>query len=1289
VICTAKTRDLSTAFVAALALLCLGAAPALAAPAYEVGLKSDSGTPASAFPVVRHSDERIDYTAQVSNTAPVAPLAAGDTLSCNHGTWTGTVEPEFSYQWLRNGAPISGATSPTYATEAPTDDGKAIQCRVAATNTIADATSSTDFAGAVRVSEALVPGASPALPTPPGAGVAAPGASGPLDGTTARELTCNAGSWGGSPSEYVWQWFRNGSPLGSPTTTPAATASVSLTLTAAEQSPPAAFQCSVAAINAQGGRGAASASLLTATAPNPAAPVSPVDLYIAPPNDSAGTLALEVQLPGGRRTFAYKAVGSGWSCAKVPPTPTERAKALCTREDRLAAGASFPPVVVIATLGADAPDVAFARASVFGGGAAATVTKTLPFILEPAVPFGLTTFTAALKKQDEATDYDLAGGHPFVGLSETAVSVKRALEPEAFSPYFPVEQVRQVVVELPQGVVGNVLALPELCPGIQSGTGADTVVDCPKGSVVGSIDIQLAGLGTLLPIYAIEPEFGTPAQFAFKDPGGNVFTISPRLRAHDGYAVDFVLAPAPEVNFLEAEVELCNFGGIQTSSVFNRCRKPGEVGVNPKPLFTTPTSCTGPLVTRARLNSWEDTTFVAAAPYVGPAMTDCASLPFDPEATFRPTSGQADSPTGMQIELSMPTNGLEGEDKDGNPVADPETEARAQANLKEAKITFPEGMAINPSAAQGLEACSAAQVKLGTNEPISCPESSKVGSIQIKTPLIREALDGDVYVARQGEVEGSLLGLYLVFDSPKNGILIKQASAVTPDPDTGQLTATVKGIPQQPFSKVKMDFPQGDRATLLNPPGCGRYEMKAELVPWSGGPAVTRTTGFDLGEGPGGAGCPSGGLDPKLSAGSQNPLAGQASPFMVRLHREDGSARFSSLNLKLPPGLTAYLRGVPYCPDSTLESISSALGSGQSEIDNPSCPAASQIGSVVAGAGAGPEPFYTATGRAYLAGPYKGAPLSIAVVAPAVAGPLDLGTVVVRNALHLDPETAQVSAVSDPIPTIWHGLLLDIRDIRVRIDRPHFTLNPTSCEESSLSATVGAPGGASASASERFQVGGCERLGFKPRLFTRLYGGIHRGDFPRFRAVYAPREGDANVSDLVLRFPRSEFIEQGHFRTICTRVQYAAGEGFGSQCPKGSIYGHVTATTPLLDQPLSGPVYLRSSSHDLPDVVFALRGQVNAEASVRIDSQKGSLRARVEDAPDVPLTKVVVNMRGGQKGLFVNSRNSCTRRYRVAARAIAHNNRISRQRPLLRNARCAKVKRQRQRGHRRKRVSER
>jgi len=361
----------------------------------------------------------------------------------------------------------------------------------------------------------------------------------------------------------------------------------------------------------------------------------------------------------------------------------------------------------------------------------------------------------------------------------------------------------------------------------------------------------------------------------------------------------------------------------------------------------------------------------------------------------------------------------------------------------------------------------------------------------------------------------------------------------------------------------------------------------------------------------------------------------------------------------LPPGLTGKLAGVAECSEAQLAQAASRSNpsEGTLEQQSPSCPASSAVGVVNVAAGAGPTPFHT-QGTAYLAGPYKGAPLSMAVITPAVAGPFDLGVVVVRAALYVDPVSTRIHAVSDPFPQILHGIPLDLRSADVELSRNQFTLNPTSCDPFSIEGSATSALGAIAPLSSRFQVGGCSGLGFEPKLALRLKGKTKRGGFPALKTTYTPKPGDANLSNLVLRLPKSEFIEQGHFGTICTRVQFAAGQGHGTQCPANSVYGKITATTPLLDQPLEGPVFLRSSNHNLPDVVFALHGKIDAEVAVRVDSVGGGLRASVEGAPDVPITKVVLEMAGGKKGLFVNSRDICATTYKATVQSDGQNGKV-------------------------------
>jgi hypothetical protein len=404
---------------------------------------------------------------------------------------------------------------------------------------------------------------------------------------------------------------------------------------------------------------------------------------------------------------------------------------------------------------------------------------------------------------------------------------------------------------------------------------------------------------------------------------------------------------------------------------------------------------------------------------------------------------------------------------------------------------------------------------------------------------------------------------------------------------------------------------------------------------------------------------------PKLSAGTESPAAGKFSPLLFKLSREDGTQRLGKVEATLPAGLSAKLAGLGICSEAQIAKARSreAPQKGALEQADPSCPPTSEVGIVNASAGAGPNPYQT-QGHAYLAGPYKGAPISVVAIAPAVAGPFDLGTVVVQSAVYLDPATAQGRVVTDPLPTILHGVPIDLRSVSVLANRPNFTLNPTSCAEKSFGGAAISTLGQAAPLFQRFQVGGCASLPYKPKLSAKLFGSTHRGAHPRLQSIFTAKAGEANTSRISFALPKSEFIDQAHFRTICTRVQFAA-----NQCPAGSVYGHVKAWSPLLDYPLEGPIYLRSSSHKLPDTVLALHGPAYQplffEADGRVDSVNGGLRVRFEAVPDAPLSKVLLNTQGAKKGLFQNSTNICKGTHRATLKLDAQSGKTHDTKPKL------------------------
>jgi hypothetical protein len=427
---------------------------------------------------------------------------------------------------------------------------------------------------------------------------------------------------------------------------------------------------------------------------------------------------------------------------------------------------------------------------------------------------------------------------------------------------------------------------------------------------------------------------------------------------------------------------------------------------------------------------------------------------------------------------------------------------------------------------------------------------------------------------------------------------------------------------------------------------------------------------------------------PGLEAGTLNNAAGSYSPFYTEITRKDSEQEITHFSIKLPPGVIGKLAGVSSCSDAAIAAAKAREreGGGQEELNSPSCPAASEVGHSNVGSGVGNVLAY-APGKLYLAGPYHGSNLSLVSITAAKVGPFDLGTVVVRFALKIDPETAEVSvdgAKSDPIPHIVDGIPVHLRDIQAFVDRPDFTLNPTSCKKTSTASTVLGSGLNFASESDDqpvtvtspFQAASCASLGFKPKLALSLKGGTKRGATPAFKAVLTyPKGSYANIAKSVVTLPHSEFLEQAHIGTVCTRVQFKEGNIPGEKCPAASIYGRAEAVTPLLSEPLKGPVYLRSSTHQLPDLVATLHNnQVDFALDGRIDSVKGGrIRNTFESVPDAPVSKFVLEMQGGKKGLLTNSTNLCKAKNHAISEFTGQNGKTYNTNPVL-AAKCGKGK---------------
>jgi hypothetical protein len=654
----------------------------------------------------------------------------------------------------------------------------------------------------------------------------------------------------------------------------------------------------------------------------------------------------------------------------------------------------------------------------------------------------------------------------------------------------------------------------------------------------------------------------------------------------------------------------------------------------------------------------------------------------------------ADSPAGLDVDLHQ--------------VQQESYSGLGNAPLKNTTVTLPDGMALNPAAANGRAVCSAAQIGLLTNagqapiryreEPPSCPDASKLGTVEVVTPVLKDepepdvqvphVVNGSVYLAKPFDNPfGSLLALYLVVEDEQTGILAMLAGKVEPNPINGQLSTTFEESPQLPLEDVRLHFFAGDRGAVTTPLDCGTKTTTGQLSPWSGTPAVGVSDSFDVTTAPGGAPCAPTEAQapdaPTFDAGTTNPVAGSFSPFVLHLSRDDGSQRLVSLDTVLPKGLSGKLAGIPYCPEAQIAAAAAMRNpeEGKLEQAHPSCPAASEVGTATVGAGSGGSPVHV-TGRVYLAGPYKGAPLSMAVITPAVAGPFDLGVVVVRVALHIGLETAQIDAVSDPLPTIMQGVPLDVRSVSVDFNRPDFTLNPTSCESKQIEATVGSPAGSTAKLSRHFGVVGCEGLAFKPKLSLSLKGGTKRTGHPALKAVLTyPKQGAyANIASAQVSLPHSEFLDQGNIGKACTKPVLIAGS-----CPAASIYGKVKLWTQLLEKPLEGPVYLVGGyGYKLPALVAELNGQLRVlvVGKVDTDKQKG-IRNTFEAAPDAPVSRFVLEMKGGKKyGLLENSENICRHPQKAGISFKAQNGRALKTSIKIGNS-CGKAKKHKHKGHHR------
>jgi hypothetical protein len=850
--------------------------------------------------------------------------------------------------------------------------------------------------------------------------------------------------------------------------------------------------------------------------------------------------------------------------------------------------------------------------------------------------FGVYGFKSSLENQDGSPNVQ-GGSHPFALTTSVVFNHTLASEAETFAESYTdfIEERRPTVptgvpevaaeifgspkrveVNLPRGVVVSPTATPVKCTEEQ----LESEVGCPAASTVGlsTPAINFFGEGEASAIFNMVPPPGVPAEFGV-DPGlGLVFHIVGHVRTGGDYGLSGeVTAVTQGFPVYGAKLEFWGDPTAESHDAYRGiCAREGKVGKSleeefvrngdeehirhrfdcplpagdrtGRPLLTMPGACAGnELESTVVTDSWQQPGNVIGPPAANttaksPAVTGCDKLNFNPSLNVVPTTGAAESPSGLNVDLKMPLE---------------EAGGLAEANLKKAVVTLPEGMAISPSAADGLGACTPAQIGLHNPEKPSCPDSSKLGEAEVTTPLLEHPLRGAVYLAQQETFENSLIALYLVVEG--QGALVKLGGTVALDPVTGRITTTFDENPQLPFSELKLSFFSGPRAPLVTPSGCGSYQASSQLTPWSGTtPAEPPAGSFTIQ-----SGCTHP-FAPSFTAGSARSQAGAYTSFSLTLARQDGEQRLGGVGVTMAPGLLANLKSVPLCPEPQ-------ASSGE-------CAPESQVGEATASAGPGPSPFWVHGGRVYLTGPYGGAPFGLSIVVPAVAGPFNLGNVVTRASIAVDPHTAQ-AIVTSTLPTIKDGIPLDVRTVNVMVNRPGFIFNPTNCTPAAVTGTVTSTVGASVAASTPFGAVNCAALPFKPSFKVSTAAKTSKANGASLIVKVGSSAGQANIAKVRVTLPKQLPARLTTLQKACTEAQFNINP---AGCPPASAVGTATAVTPVLAHPLTGPAYLVShGGAAFPDLVFVLQGEgILLYLDGNTNIKKGITTSTFNSVPDAPIS---------------------------------------------------------------------
>jgi hypothetical protein len=998
------------------------------------------------------------------------------------------------------------------------------------------------------------------------------------------------------------------------------------------------------------------------------------------PSDGS-TVTLTVTLPDRVTGVSADTTGFGGSF-DCPTVAGATGTLTCSGTPVVPAHQPGPLMSITVDVAPDAPNPFTTRFDLDGGGAPEAAHTADPTLVSATDPlFGFDAFDVAATTGGVPSTQ--AGGHP--DELSTSIDFNTHTDPSpVVGEMFPVEDVKDVTVELPAGLVGNPTNLAE-CTQAQLASGELVPAPvCPPASQVGVVAVRIAGtLFAPIPVYNMVPPPDVPARFGF-NVSGSIVVLDVHVRTGSDYGIDATASNVPQG--LAIVGNTFTLWGVPADSIHDSERACAGGGYpylgNPTcpsgaartVFFRNPTSCipAGDVTTTARIDSWQHPGDVKSAtvrshatpgyPFAPPdwglpvGIDGCENVPFDPTLVAQPSAGSsAGAPSGFAFDVTVPQ------------TDDPDV-AISQSDVRKVTVTLPEGVRVNPSSADGLGACSSDQIALRSDAMPSCPDSSKLGTVTIDTPLLKVPVTGNVYLARPFDNPfNSLIAVYIVASA--KGVVIKLPGMAVMDPNTGQISTTFDNNPQLPFSRLHVEFRGGPRAPLVTPKTCGTFTTHAELTGWNGR-TVASDSSFTLTENARGQPCPST-FTPGFSAGTESNSAGSSSPFSMRFTRDDEDQELSGLTVHMARGLTARIAKVTLCTDAQARANA--------------CPADSLIGNVTVGAGAGTNPFFITDGKAYMTGPYKGAPFGASIVVPAVAGPFDLGLVTVRAAVFIDKHDATVRIVSDPFPTILQGIPLDVRDVRVKIDKPDFWLNPTSCADKSISATLTSTAGARADVSDRFQASDCASLGFKPKMVMRVggKGHTHAGQTSPFvTRLTMPQRNQANLRFVRVTLPRTINARLNTINDACTRAEF---ESDIAKCAHAKA-GSAVASTPLLRDPLRGTVYFVKNGHAIPDLFVALRGQVDFDLIGTITIVHNALlRTTFATAPDVPIRSFTLRLLGGRNTASIGAvRNLCSkssRRAKAQVDYIGQNGKVRQVAQALKVGGCAARSHRRHRRH--------